>query len=132
MQGHCCVCSSCVHDTILICSCGTDNWGKRSCSVAACAEVEKQTHQAIETKDMGQVKEVVQQRLAQIQPSKLQIANDLIEEFVTGGCFPPVNAICGGLLANEMLKAVSKKGDPINNFLFYDLVSGAAVQQRHG
>ena len=81
---------------------------------------------------MARVKQIIEQGLVHIQPSKLKVADALIEEFVTGGCFPPTNAICGGLLANEILKAVSKKGDPINNFLFYDLVTGAAVQQRHG
>ena len=81
---------------------------------------------------MARVKQIIEQGLVHIQPSKLKVADALIEEFVTGGYFPPTNAICGGLLANEILKAVSKKGDPINNFLFYDLVTGAAVQQRHG
>lgn len=99
---------------------------------AACAQVEKETHIPIEPKDVDRVKKIIQQRLMQIQPSKLKIEDPLIEEFVTGGSFPPVNAVCGGLLANEVLKAVSKKGDPVNNFLFYDLISGAAVQQRHG
>lgn len=126
------MCSSSVHNHALTSIASGEKLGRQHCLDAACAEVEKKTHQAVESKDMAQVKEILQQRLAQIQPSTLQIADNLIEELVTGGCFPPINAICGGLLANEMLKAVSKKGDPINNFLFYDLISGAAVQQRHG
>ena len=30
----------------------------------------------------------------------------------------------GGLLANEVLKAISHKGEPVNNFLFYSLSNG--------
>lgn len=82
--------------------------------------------------DLAKLKEIIKQRLAKLTSSKLNIQDALIEEFVAGGCFPPVNAVCGGLLANEMLKAVSKKGIPANNCIFYDLVSGAAVTQRHG
>lgn len=37
---------------------------------------------------------------------------------------PPVNAVLGGLLANELLKAISHKGEPVNNWLFYRLSSG--------
>lgn len=94
--------------------------------------MEEDLQRSIEPTDTARVKHFIQQRLAQPQHSKLKVGEDLIEEFIIGGCFPPVNAILGGLLANEMLKAVSKKGNPVNNFLFYDLISGAAVQQRHG
>lgn len=37
---------------------------------------------------------------------------------------PPVNAVVGGLLANEVLKALSHKGEPVNNWYFYSLASG--------
>lgn len=37
---------------------------------------------------------------------------------------PPINAVLGGLLANEVLKAISHKSEPVNNWLFYSLSSG--------
>jgi hypothetical protein len=37
---------------------------------------------------------------------------------------PAVNAVMGGLLANEVLKSISHKGAPVNNWLFYSLSSG--------
>ncbi len=37
---------------------------------------------------------------------------------------PPVNAVVGGVAANEVLKAISHKGEPVNNFFFYSLSNG--------
>ena len=58
--------------------------------------------------------------------------DDLIEEFLCDEHQPAVNAICGGVLANELLKAVSHKGEPVNNFFFFDLSDNAGVVQRLG
>lgn len=42
----------------------------------------------------------------------------------------PVCTILGGLVGNEVLKAVSGKGEPSNNFIFFDAKDcGAAVRQ---
>lgn len=38
--------------------------------------------------------------------------------------FAPINAVVGGVLAQEALKAISGKGEPLNNFFFYDLDTG--------
>ena len=46
------------------------------------------------------------------------------------GDMAPVNAIVGGVLANELLKAVSRKGEPANNFFFYDVGSGMGKVER--
>jgi hypothetical protein len=52
----------------------------------------------------------------------------LLEAFLAGDSeLPPVNAVLGGVLANELLKAVSRKGDPVNNFFFFCLSDGAGV-----
>lgn len=47
-----------------------------------------------------------------------------------GGEMAPVNAIVGAVLANETLKAVSRKGEPANNFFFYDVGSGVGKIER--
>ena len=47
----------------------------------------------------------------------------MLEELVTGDAeLPPVNAILGGVLANEILKVNSHKGEPVNNFFFFSLM----------
>ena len=39
---------------------------------------------------------------------------------------PRVLQIMGGLASNEILKAVSGKGEPVNNCVFYALADGGA------
>jgi len=64
---------------------------------------------------------------------KLQIDNELLtdefSDYCTGTLYP-VNPIVGGVMAQEVIKAVSRKDTPHNNFFFYDAVStGGVVQQ---
>jgi ubiquitin-like 1-activating enzyme E1 A len=40
---------------------------------------------------------------------------------------PAINAIVGGVLAQEVLKAVTRKGAPCGNFFIFDAVSGQGV-----
>ncbi|GFZ03907.1 SUMO-activating enzyme 1A [Actinidia rufa] len=49
----------------------------------------------------------------------------LLERLVTGTReFPPVCAIVGGILGQEVIKAISGKGDPVKNFFFFDAMEG--------
>ncbi|XP_057421062.1 SUMO-activating enzyme subunit 1A-like [Lotus japonicus] len=41
--------------------------------------------------------------------------------------FPPVCAIIGGMLGQEVIKAISGKGDPIKNFFFFDAFDGKGI-----
>lgn len=43
---------------------------------------------------------------------------------------PAISAVVGGVLANEVLKAVSRKGDPLQNFFLYSLADGAGAVAR--
>ena len=47
-----------------------------------------------------------------------------------GAELAPINAVIGGVLANEVLKLVSHKGEPFNNFFFFTLSDGAGVVER--
>ena len=40
--------------------------------------------------------------------------------------------ILGGLASNELLKAVSGKGEPVNNVIFFALADGDARVERLG
>ncbi len=78
------------------------------------------------------MKQIIHKHTAHSKNIKVKVPDDLVEEFLSGDRLPAVNAICGGVLANEMLKAVSHKGEPINNFFFFALSDGAGVVQRVG
>ncbi|KAG5617866.1 hypothetical protein H5410_017690 [Solanum commersonii] len=41
--------------------------------------------------------------------------------------FPPVCAIVGGILGQEVIKAISGKGDPLKNFFFFDAMDGKGI-----
>ena len=98
---------------------------------AACAEFEQVHRRSAESKDEEVIKDIIQKHLKQSQ-SKVKVPDELVEEFLSNDRLPAVNAICGGVLANETLKAVSHKGEPINNFFFFALLEGAGIVQRVG
>ncbi|WMV35484.1 hypothetical protein MTR67_028869 [Solanum verrucosum] len=41
--------------------------------------------------------------------------------------FPPVCAIIGGVLGQEVIKAISGKGDPLKNFFLFDAMDGKGI-----
>lgn len=60
--------------------------------------------------------------------SESQIPDMLLERLLAGRReFPPVCAIIGGILGQEVIKAISGKGDPIKNFFFFDAMDGKGV-----
>ncbi|KAL0650747.1 hypothetical protein Bca4012_093438 [Brassica carinata] len=57
--------------------------------------------------------------------SESHIPDTLLERLISGTIeFPPACAIVGGILAQEVIKAVSGKGDPVKNFFYYDAQDG--------
>nr|GME17257.1 SUMO-activating enzyme subunit 1B-1-like [Ipomoea batatas] len=60
--------------------------------------------------------------------SESQISDSLLKRLLRGTReFPPVCAIIGGILGQEVIKAISGKGDPIKNFFFYDAMDGKGI-----
>jgi len=54
-----------------------------------------------------------------------KLPDEKIEDYLaTSEEFAPINAVVGGVLAQEALKAISGKGEPLNNFFFYELDTG--------
>ncbi|KAL4450085.1 hypothetical protein ABPG77_010754 [Micractinium sp. CCAP 211/92] len=47
-----------------------------------------------------------------------------------GEDMPAINAIVGGVVANEVIKAVGRKGAPINNLFLFSLLDGAGAVER--
>ncbi|KAK7399247.1 hypothetical protein VNO78_10426 [Psophocarpus tetragonolobus] len=56
------------------------------------------------------------------------VPDTLLERLVTNATeFPPVCAIIGGILGQEVIKAISGKGDPLKNFFFFDAFDGKGI-----
>ncbi|KAI4387992.1 hypothetical protein MLD38_000371 [Melastoma candidum] len=56
------------------------------------------------------------------------VPNSLLERLLAGTReFPPVCAIVGGFLGQEVIKGISGKGDPLKNFFFFDASDGKGV-----
>ncbi|XP_074276407.1 SUMO-activating enzyme subunit 1B-1-like [Silene latifolia] len=57
-----------------------------------------------------------------------QIPDSLLGRIVSNSLeFPPVCAIIGGILGQEVIKAISRKGEPIKNFFYFDAMDGKGV-----
>jgi len=61
--------------------------------------------------------------------SESQVLTALIERLVAAGKkeHPPVCAILGGILGQEVIKSISCKDDPIMNFFYFDAADGKGV-----
>ncbi|GER44522.1 SUMO-activating enzyme 1B [Striga asiatica] len=57
-----------------------------------------------------------------------QIPDSLLQRLLEGITeFPPVCAIVGGILGQEVIKAISGKGDPLKNFYLFDAMDGKGI-----
>ncbi|CAI9787353.1 unnamed protein product [Fraxinus pennsylvanica] len=60
--------------------------------------------------------------------SESMIPDALLERLLASTTeFPPVCAIIGGILGQEVIKAISGKGDPLKNFFFFDSMDGKGI-----
>ncbi|KAI9181201.1 hypothetical protein LWI28_012424 [Acer negundo] len=60
--------------------------------------------------------------------NSLNVPDTLLERLITSAKeFPPVCAIIGGILGQEVIKAISGKGDPLKNFFFFDVMNGKGI-----
>lgn len=66
---------------------------------------------------------------------KIGVSKDTLDDEFTSKCFAelsPVCAIVGGVLGQEIIKAVSHKDAPHNNFFFYNGVEGSGLVDKIG
>ncbi|XP_078160769.1 SUMO-activating enzyme subunit 1B-1-like [Carex rostrata] len=57
------------------------------------------------------------------------LADSLLERLLAAGKMehPAVCAILGGILGQEVIKAISGKGDPVKNFFYFDAADGKGI-----
>jgi ubiquitin-like 1-activating enzyme E1 A len=93
-------------------------------------ESEGRKHGECSLLDLARVLEIKKQLCEANSVSESHIPDILLERLITGTTeFPPVCAIVGGILAQEVIKAVSGKGDPLKNFFYYDGEDGKGVME---
>ncbi|KAL4346728.1 hypothetical protein GQ457_17G018230 [Hibiscus cannabinus] len=65
-------------------------------------------------------------------PNESQIPDALLERLlISTSEYPPVCAIVGGIVGQEVIKAISGKGDPLKNFFFFDAMDGKGFDRGH-
>lgn len=65
----------------------------------------------------------------------LKVDQEFLSDYFVSHCFAelgPVSAIVGGVLGQEIIKAVSQKDKPHNNFFFFDGVNGSGLVDQIG
>ncbi|WZZ16026.1 hypothetical protein YC2023_109115 [Brassica napus] len=93
-------------------------------------ESEGRKHGECSLLDLATVLEIKKKLCEVNSVSESHIPDSLLERLISGTIeFPPACAIVGGILAQEVIKAVSGKGDPVKNFFYYDAQDGKGVME---
>ncbi|KAK3043234.1 hypothetical protein RJ639_002477 [Escallonia herrerae] len=91
-------------------------------------EVEKRKPGETSISDLSNVLKLRKELCLAHSLNESQIPDALLERLIAVTReFPPVCAVVGGILGQEVIKALSGKGDPLKNFFFYDAVDGKGV-----
>ncbi|KAJ6375353.1 hypothetical protein OIU77_000352 [Salix suchowensis] len=91
-------------------------------------EAEKRKPREISIEDLPAVLKLKKELCEEQSLNESHIPDTLLERLVMGAKeFPPVCAIIGGTLGQEVIKAISSKGDPLKNFFFFDATDGKGM-----
>ncbi|KAK9835508.1 hypothetical protein WJX74_002008 [Apatococcus lobatus] len=98
-----------------------------------CFELEQRHKRCLRAADAAEAKQLAHELIAREGASGELFSEPLLDEFLCGNQgLAAVNAVLGGVLANEILKAVSHRGEPLNNFMYFCLLDGAGVVEHIG
>ncbi|KAG6385952.1 hypothetical protein SASPL_154835 [Salvia splendens] len=91
-------------------------------------ELEGRSRGEISAADLPKVQRLRKELCDAQSHAESQIPDALLERLLKGRTeFPPVCAIIGGILGQEVIKAISGKGDPLKNFFFFDAMDGKGI-----
>ncbi|KZV44548.1 SUMO-activating enzyme subunit 1B-1-like [Dorcoceras hygrometricum] len=91
-------------------------------------ELEGRSPREISTTDLVNVQKLRRELCEAYCVSESLIPDHLLGRLLRGKTeFPPVCAIIGGILGQEVIKAISGKGDPLKNFFFFDAMDGTGL-----
>ncbi|XP_047269908.1 SUMO-activating enzyme subunit 1B-1 isoform X2 [Capsicum annuum] len=89
-------------------------------------ELEKRNPQDVSAGDLPNVLKLRKELCECMNES--QIPDLLLQRLLAARVeFPPVCAIIGGVLGQEVIKAISGKGDPLKNFFLFDAMDGKGI-----
>lgn len=91
-----------------------------------CSALEAQLQRPLVPADLAEA----QQQLEALAGGSTQLpsAQQLLAAMLSGAAeFAPVCAVLGGVMANNVVAAVSANGAPLNNLLYYTLFDGRAI-----
>uniref|UniRef100_A0A383W834 THIF-type NAD/FAD binding fold domain-containing protein n=1 Tax=Tetradesmus obliquus TaxID=3088 RepID=A0A383W834_TETOB len=91
-----------------------------------CAALEQQLQRPLTAADLPAAQQQLQQ-LAAASPQLAAAQQQLAAHLAGAAEFAPVAAVLGGIIANNVVAAVSGSGAPLNNMLFYSLLDGRAI-----
>jgi hypothetical protein len=98
-------------------------------AITACIEFELEHGRGVAKGDYGGVQDLLQSLRGskEVGDSTTGMTAAALESYIDGECVPPVLAILGGLLANEVIKIVSRKGElGIDRVCMYSILDDAA------
>ncbi|PHU15548.1 SUMO-activating enzyme subunit 1B-1 [Capsicum chinense] len=91
-------------------------------------ELEKRNPQDVSAGDLPNVLKLRKELCEAQCMNESQIPDLLLQRLLAARVeFPPVCAIIGGVLGQEVIKAISGKGDPLKNFFLFDAMDGKGI-----
>lgn len=90
---------------------------------------EGRTHGETSVSDLQEVLKFSKELCETQNVSESHIPINLLERLLAAGKteHPPVCAILGGILGQEVIKAISGKGTPLKNFFYFDVADGKGI-----
>ncbi|XP_057421452.1 SUMO-activating enzyme subunit 1A-like [Lotus japonicus] len=91
-------------------------------------EAEGRSSGEVSTADLSGVLKLKKELCTAQSLNESHVPDTLLERLVANtNEFPPVCAIIGGILGQEVIKAISGKGDTLKNFFFFDAFDGKGI-----
>ena len=103
-------------------------------AAVACMQVEAQQRRAVGPADVDALRDAAKELCKAEALQETAVSDQALQAYAAGEEeMPAINAVVGGVVANDLLKAVAGKGEPlINNLFLYSLVDGAGWVERSG
>lgn len=75
--------------------------------------------------DADQLRALQQQVFGEMGVDAAALPDEMLQAYAAyGSDMPAINAIVGGTLGNELIKAVGGRNEPVNNFFLFSLAEG--------
>ncbi|KAI3438249.1 hypothetical protein D9Q98_000686 [Chlorella vulgaris] len=82
--------------------------------------------------DADQLRALQQQVFGEMGVDAAALPDEMLQAYAAyGSDMPAINAIVGGTLGNELIKAVGGRNEPVNNFFLFSLAEGGEGVSRH-